>query len=572
MAGLIPESFIDDLLARVDIVDVVERRVPLKKSGHEWQACCPFHNEKTPSFTVSPKKQFYHCFGCGVHGSAITFLMEYEHLEFPDAVEELAHDFGLAVPREGGQAPRRSHQGLYALMDEVAGHYRKALAEDSGALDYCQKRGLDEDARAAFGIGWAPGNDLIKQLGATPERSKMLEEAGLLARNDRGPYERFRRRLMIPIRDRRGRVVAFGGRLLEGDGPKYLNSPETPLFHKGRELFGLWEVKQANRKLERIVVVEGYMDAIALHQAGLPIAVATLGTSTTSEHAERLFRSAADIVFAFDGDRAGREAAWRALENILPQLSDGRQAWFLFLPEGQDPDDVVRAEGADGFRRRLDQAMPLSDYLFAELERHIDTTSMDGRARLVSQAQPLLQKLPEGSFRQLLTSELEGRTGASVRIARRPPAARRARAVQRRASLVRNLVALVLHQPDLAREVDADEAVRTLQLPGIELLAELLAAARARDDMTTAMLLQQFDGHQHSDSLHRLVTAEHLVPGEALRDEFLDGIKVLKRQATTQRIAELSAAHKQGALEPAAREELRRLLARKASGDADSLG
>lgn len=562
MAGLIPESFIDDLLARVDIVEVVERRVPLKKSGHEWTACCPFHNEKTPSFTVSPQKQFYHCFGCGAHGSAISFLMDYEHLEFPDAIEELAQGMGLEVPHEGGDAPRKSHQGLYALMDEVAAHYRKALAGNNAARDYCHQRGLDDETLARFGVGWAAQSGVIKALGHTPERLTMLEEAGVVARGDTGLYERFRRRLMIPIRDRRGRVIAFGGRLLEGEGAKYLNSPETPLFHKGRELFGLWEVKQANTKLSRIVVVEGYMDAIALHQAGLPIAVATLGTSTTSEHAERLFRSAADIIFAFDGDRAGRDAAWRALDNILPQLSDGRQAWFLFLPDGEDPDSVVRAEGRGGFEQRIDTAMPLSEYLFAELERDIDTSSMDGRARLVSKAQPLLEKLPVGSFRQLMTQALEKRSGASIRLdAQGPAQPRPPRPAQRRASLIRNMIALLLHQPTLAAEVPPDPWLEKLKLPGIELLSELLQNARRRSDMTTAMLMQHFEEHPHSAALHSLLTAERLVPGDALRTEFLDGIEVLKRQALTQRIAELK---KNGSLDDDAKDELRQLLASKA--------
>lgn len=571
MAGLIPDSFIDDLLARVDIVEVVERRVPLKKSGHEWAACCPFHNEKTPSFTVSPQKQFYHCFGCGVHGSAITFLMEYEHLEFPDAVEELAQGLGLEVPREGGAAPRRSQQGHYALMDEVAAYYRKALAEDATARDYCRQRGLDEQTRQRFGIGWAPQSGLIRALGHTPERLDMLEQTGMVARGDTGPYERFRRRLMIPIRDRRGRVIAFGGRLLEGEGAKYLNSPETALFHKGRELFGLWEVKQANTRIDRIVVVEGYMDAIALHQAGLPIAVATLGTSTTSDHAERLFRTAGDIVFAFDGDRAGREAAWRALENILPQLADGRQAWFLFLPEGEDPDSMVRREGRDAFAQRLDDAMPLSEYFFSELERDIDTSSMDGRARLVSKAQPLLQRLPQGSFRQLMLQELERRSGATIHLGNAGSAPRPGpRPVQRRASLVRNMITLLLNQPGLAVELPSDSELQHLKLPGIDLLAELREHARRREDMTTAMLLQHFENHPQRDALHRLVTSDRLVPGEALRTEFLDGVEVLRRQALTRRIAELTAAQKHGTLDDDAKDELRQLLARKAAPSENS--
>ncbi|MDE2225453.1 MAG: DNA primase, partial [Xanthomonadaceae bacterium] len=360
MPGLIPERFIDELLARVDIVDVVQPRVPLKRAGREWTACCPFHDERTPSFYVSPAKQFYHCFGCGAHGSAVRFLMEYEHLEFPDAVEELAQSVGLTVPHEGGPArPREDHTDLYTLLDAAATFYQRALPESAAAKAYCKKRGLDAAIIERFRIGWAPGGwDAMKRaLGSSDARTKLLEQAGMLSTGDKGKqYDRFRERLMFPILDRRGRVIAFGGRVLEGDGPKYLNSPETPLFHKGRELFALWQVKQANSKLERIVVVEGYMDVIALHQAGLPIAVATLGTATTPEHTEVLFRAAPDVVFCFDGDRAGRAAAWKALESALPRLRDGRQAYFLFLPDGEDPDSRVRKEGRDGFEKRIREA------------------------------------------------------------------------------------------------------------------------------------------------------------------------------------------------------------------------
>jgi len=335
MRGLIPESFIDDLLTRIDIVEVVERRVPLKKAGREWTACCPFHDERTPSFYVSPQKQFYHCFGCGAHGSAIKFLMDYERLEFPDAVEELAQSVGLEVPREGGdKRPREDRSGWYELLDQAATFYQKALHEHAPARSYCDRRGLDADTIERFRIGWAPGGgSLLNRLGTTPERAKWLEQAGMVSTGERGKYDRFRARLMFPIMDRRGRVIAFGGRILEGDGPKYLNSPETPLFHKGRELFGLWQCKQANPSLSRLLVVEGYMDAIALHQAGLPIAVATLGTATTPEHTERLFRSAPDVVFCFDGDRAGRAAAWKALEATLPHISEHAfsAVWLILL-------------------------------------------------------------------------------------------------------------------------------------------------------------------------------------------------------------------------------------------------
>ncbi len=395
MRGRIPDSFIDELLARVDIVDVIERRVPLKKAGREWTACCPFHNERSPSFYVSPAKQFFHCFGCGAHGSALKFLMDYERLEFPDAVEELAQSVGLTVPREGGneRAPREDKTDLYALLDAAARWYENELPKNAEAQAYCRKRGLDEDTIKRFRIGWAPAgfDGVIKALGSNDRRMQLLNEAGMVASNERGHrYDRFRERVMFPILDRRGRVIAFGGRVLSSDqGPKYLNSPETPLFHKGRELFAMWQVKQANPSLARIVVVEGYMDVIAMHQAGLPIAVATLGTATTPEHTEVLFRAAPDVVFCFDGDRAGRAAAWKALEAALPRIRDGRQAYFLFLPDGEDPDTLIRKEGKDGFEKRLKAATPLSEYFFNELAHDVDTASLDGRARLAERARPL---------------------------------------------------------------------------------------------------------------------------------------------------------------------------------------
>nr|MDQ2972361.1 DNA primase [Pseudomonadota bacterium] len=350
MPGRIPERFIDELLTRVDIVDVVQQRVPLKRAGRDWSARCPFHDERSPSFTVSPAKQFFHCFGCGAHGSAIKFLMDYDRLEFPDAVEELAQSVGLKVPHEGGDdKPREDKTDLYALLDAAAGFYEGELRKNASAREYCERRRLDAQTIEQFRIGWAPGGwDGVKRaLGTNEYRLKLLEQAGMLSSGERGnSYDRFRERLMFPIMDRRGRVIAFGGRVLSAEqSPKYLNSPETPLFHKGRELFALWQVRQANTKLERLLVVEGYMDAIALHEAGLTQAVATLGTATTHEHAELLFRAAPDVVFCFDGDRAGRSAAWRALESVLPRMRDGRQAFFLFLPEGEDPDTLVRAEG-----------------------------------------------------------------------------------------------------------------------------------------------------------------------------------------------------------------------------------
>ncbi|WP_027484857.1 DNA primase [Rhodanobacter sp. OR87] len=585
MRGLIPDSFIDELLARVDIVDVIERRVPLKKAGREWTACCPFHNERTPSFYVSPAKQFFHCFGCGAHGSAVKFLMDYERLEFPDAVEELAQTVGLTVPREGGReaAPREDKTDLYALLDAAAAWYEGELPRNADAQAYCRKRGLDAETIRRFRLGWAPAgyDGVIKALGNTPRRMELLNEAGMVASSERGSkYDRFRERLMFPILDRRGRVIAFGGRIIErsgegspapdartqdarkSDGPKYLNSPETPLFHKGRELFALWQVKQANPTLARIVVVEGYMDVIALHQAGLPIAVATLGTATTPEHTEVLFRAAPDVVFCFDGDRAGRAAAWKALESALPRLRDGRQAYFLFLPDGEDPDSLVRKEGKAGFEQRIRDAMPLSDYFFNELSHDVDMASLDGRARLAERARPLIAKLPDGAFRDLMAQELEKRSGARA-VLQADPAAHRAMqrptAVQR--SLVRSAISLLLAQPGMADQVEKPYRFLRLDKPGVELLAELLDLARARPGINSAMLVEHFAERPEYPSLQKLMAALAVGELEAQRSEFFDALARMEDQAITQRRDALTAKSREAALDPSEKTELRELLA-----------
>ncbi|MGH8154376.1 MAG: CHC2 zinc finger domain-containing protein [Rhodanobacteraceae bacterium] len=591
MPGLIPERFIDELLARVDIVDVVQPRVALKRAGREWTACCPFHDERTPSFYVSPAKQFYHCFGCGAHGSAIKFLMEYERLEFPDAVEELAQSAGLTVPHEGGPArPREDHTDLYALLDAAATFYQRALPQSAAAKAYCKKRGLDTDVIERFRIGWAPGGwDAVKRvLGASDARTKMLEQAGMLSSGEKGKqFDRFRERVMFPIMDRRGRVIAFGGRVIssahparedqepgvpaptshDSSPPKYLNSPETPLFHKGRELFALWQAREANRKLERLIVVEGYMDVVALHQAGVTQAVATLGTSTTNEHAELLFRAAPDVYFCFDGDKAGRSAAWRAVESVLPRMRDGRQASFLFLPEGEDPDTLVRKEGRDGFEMRLKQATPLSDYFYAYLSRDVNVATLDGRARLAEHAKPLLAKLPDGAFRDLMFAELEKRTGLRSQ-PERATSTQRARQASpggglTTRSLVSRVIAMLLGSPGLAAEVEPPYGFARLEVAGIPLLIELLDVSRARPGINTALLLEHFADRPESPALEKLALVEFPGEPEALRATFLDGLARLATQTPQQRLDALIRKQRDTALDDAEKSELRELLARK---------
>jgi DNA primase len=630
MAGRIPEQFIDDLLARVDIVEVIEQRVPLKKAGRDWTARCPFHDERSPSFTVSPAKQFYHCFGCGAHGSAIKFLMEYDRLEFVDAVEDLAARAGVKVPYEGGarRAPQEDATDLYGVLDAAAKYYQRELARSDKARAYFERRGLDAQTIERFALGYAPDQwDALKSaLGTSPQRIAMLEKTGMLTSGERGTkYDRFRDRVMFPIQDRRGRVIAFGGRTLaaqtakktagsgeeatapieksgeappaldsraqdahknngsgEGppdldvraqdgrkitaDGPKYLNSPETPLFHKGRELFALWQVRQAHSKIPRLIVVEGYMDVIALFQHGITQAVATLGTATTRDHAELLFRNCADVYFCFDGDRAGRQAAWRAVESVLPRMRDGRQAFFLFVPDGEDPDSLVRKEGKAGLEARLAQATPLSEFFFAEVGHDVNLASIDGKARLAERARPLLAQIPDGAFRDLMLAELDRRSGVQLRVEAPPAAPRRAPAKPQGGTLLRTAVALVVQNPGFAAAIEPPHVFSVLRQPGIPLLVELIALCRARSEISTAGILEHFEDRDELRALQKLAVMEFPGGEDAWRAEFLDALAQLDRQTRRQRIDELLARQAEGGLNDAEKGELRTLLAARASG------
>ena len=569
MPGRIPERFIDDLLARIDIVDVIQERVTLKKAGRDWSARCPFHDERSASFTVSPAKQFYHCFGCGAHGSAIRFLMDYDRLEFPDAIEELAARAGVKVEYEGGGRPvqREDASDLYTLLDAAARFYHQQLANNSAARDYVASRGLSAEMVECFTIGFAPEqwDGLKSALGSNAQRLALLDKAGMLASGDRGnKYDRFRNRIMFPILDRRGRTIAFGGRVLgKDDGPKYLNSPETPLFHKGRELFGLWQVRDAHQKIPRLLVVEGYMDVVALHQFGLTQAVATLGTATTSDHAEILFRNAADVFFCFDGDRAGKQAAWRAVESVLPRMRDGRQAWFLFIPDGEDPDTLIRKEGIDGFEQRLKQATPLSEFFFAETGKDVNLASIDGKARLAERARPLIAQIPDGAFRDLMYAELERLSGARTVIpaSTSTPAQAGTRPAQR--SLVRSAITLLVQNPALASELQPPWTFSELRLAGVPLLVELIGLCRDRPSLSTGSLLEHFAGREESAALNKLAQADLLVDAESGRSEFLGAIEQLDVQTSQQRLDDLIARQLAGTLSDAERDELRQLMANK---------
>ncbi len=459
---MIPESFIQELLNRVDVVDLIDGYVPLKKAGANFAACCPFHNEKSPSFTVSPTKQFYHCFGCGAHGTAIGFLMEYSGLGFIDAIKELAHRAGLQVPEDEG---RRAHDGpktaaLTDLMARAAKYYYEQLKRSEKAITYLKERGVSGEIAQKFGIGYAP--DGWQNLGAAFDDYTIseLQVAGLVIKNEQGRlYDRFRDRVMFPIMNQKGEVIAFGGRVLGAGEPKYLNSPETPLFEKGRELFGLPQARAALRDKDAAVVVEGYMDVVALAQHGVGNAVATLGTATTATHVQKLLRQVDRIVYCFDGDSAGRKAAWRALENSLEALPEQKSIGFVFLPEADDPDSYVRREGTEAFERMIAQATPLSEFLLRELASHCDMTSAEGRARLVAEAKPLLGRLQTPLLRLQLVKRLAEASGFSQaeveRLCDLRPVVRPApaRAPRQAPSLLRPLLRLLLQKPELAGQV-----------------------------------------------------------------------------------------------------------------------
>ena len=596
MAGRIPQSFIDELIARTDIVDVVGSRVQLKKAGREYKACCPFHGEKTPSFTVSPDKQFYHCFGCGAHGTALGFLMDHDRLGFVEAVEELAARASMEIPREAGQATGGPDRELYDLTAAVAQFYRDELQGDARAREYLQRRGLTGETCARFLIGYAPNswNAVLRKFGTTAAGRERLHAVGLIIeregpkRGDDNHYDRFRDRVMYPIRDARGRVIGFGGRVLDQGEPKYLNSPETPLFHKGRELYGFYEARQSRADLKRLLVVEGYMDTVRLHQAGITYAVATLGTATTQEHLTRLFRVGNEIVFSFDGDRAGRAAAWRALENALPQAKDGRQLRFLFLPEGHDPDSLVGQEGPEAFERRLADALPLSEYLVQHLESEVDLEHVDGRARLAELARPLIARVPAGVYRELLIDRLAQSVrmpGARLAALLKLDAAGDARdrepsepstvdsrmpgrtAVSPgRRNLVRQAVGLVLHHPHTAGTVSDPQALADVERPGIPLLIELLEVARAEPKITLAGLLEKWRDRPEGGHLAKLAVSElPELSGEQATIELQQAVnKLLSEGSPARRRDALLAKAKGAGLTGEEKLELQRLLSPKA--------
>jgi DNA primase len=596
----IPQAFIDDLIARADIVEVIGSRVQLKKAGREWKACCPFHGEKTPSFWVSPEKGFYHCFGCGKHGTVIGFLMEHDRLSFPEAVEDLAQRLGVEVPRDpdAKNDVRRSDDSLYDLMSRVSRFYSEQIARDERVRQYVAKRGLNREAIDRFAIGYAPNswNDVLRKFGEDEGSRRQLTELGLIIERERAHqaregerhYDRFRDRLMFPIRDARGRTIAFGGRIIDQGEPKYLNSPETVLFHKGRELYGLYEIRQSRAPLRRLLIVEGYMDVVRLHQFGITYAAATLGTATTPEHLKRIFRLVSEVVFSFDGDRPGRAAAWRALQNALPEAREGREIKFLFLPEGHDPDTFVGEQGREAFEKLLDSALPLSEYLVRELSDQVDLSHADGRARFAENARPLIAKLQPGVYHELVLARVAAAIGMSAQRLQElwnPGAASqtqsapvmRAQAVSRtrvsagRRTVISQAIEWLVRFPAIASTVtDGErELLDMVELRGIEVLRELLDNLRAEPAQVAAQVIERWADRPEREHLERLLQREELVSDAAAASRELRAALVkLGDLKDVKRFEALQAKIAASGLDPDELKEYQRLSMKRPGGEA----
>jgi len=582
MKGSIPRTFIDDILTKINIVDLINSRVKLKKAGRDYQACCPFHHEKTPSFTVSDKKQFYHCFGCGAHGNAISFLMEYDKLEFVEAVEELAGFLGLEIPYEkrpnfsdnGKQVGYQTKRNLYELMQEIAKFYQQQLPLNIPAQSYLQQRGLSPEIIERFQIGYVPNamDTVYRQFGKTREEQQKLFDLGMLSRNDRGNvYDKFRNRIMFPIRDRRGRTVAFGGRVLTDEKPKYLNSPETVTYHKGSELYGLFEALQADDSPQKLLVVEGYMDVVALAQFGVNYAVASLGTSTTSEQIQLLFRSTEQVICCYDGDRAGRDAAWRALENALPYMEDGRQLKFIFLPEGEDPDTFIRQYGKHGFEEYIEKAQSLSEFLFAHLTPKVDFSSKEGKAKLAALAIPLIKQIPGDVLRLDLRNMLAKKLGIldpAQLESLMPNQAKQenepvAQGLQFKPTPMRILVALLLQNPELVKFVPDLEPLKNLDEPGYDLLAELTALCREKVGISAGQLLEHWRDTKQQKTLEKLLAWNHLIEDDKIEDTFRETLRYFYLQLVDKRIHWLIAKDRAEGLALNEKKELSHLLVKK---------
>ena len=537
MAGRIPRAFIDDLLNRVDIIEVIDARVPLKKKGKEYWACCPFHNEKTSSFSVSQNKQFYHCFGCQQNGNAISFLMDYDHMEFVEAIESLAAMLGLDIPYEKGQAPAPPNKGsdsLYTTLQQCTDYYLQQLEQNPAAIDYLKQRGIGNETARTFAIGYAPPG--WNSLGG--ER-KPLTEAGMLIEKDNGQsYDRFRHRLMFPIRDRRGRTIAFGGRIIDaGDNPKYLNSPESPVFHKGNEIYGLYELKKAVQQIDVIIITEGYMDVIALVQHGVKTAVATLGTAINNDQIEKLFRVCKTLIFCFDGDAAGKKAAWRSLEQCLVSLKQGRLARFLFLPEGHDPDTFIQQHGKQDFQTQIEKAATLTEFLFATLLSECNIKSLEGKSQFIDRLRPYFMQIPLQSLKDQILGEVERQL--SIKLDNRllkilghekPAGESYLRIPEQRWTPTRLAINLLLQKPSLADTTGTHHELAETRIPGVDLLLQLLDEIHEQPGISTQNLLDRFKGNEHEAHLYKLAATQPAIDDEESIDQmFADCLERLQK-------------------------------------------
>ncbi len=581
--GRISRQFIDDLLARADIVELVETRVPLKKAGKNYQACCPFHNEKSPSFTVSQDKQFYHCFGCGEHGNAISFLMEFDRLDFVDAIEELSSHCGMEVVREentSSPAQQRKQQQAYQqkqddyeLMLQISRFYQQQLKQASDknvAVDYLKGRGLTGEIVKRFSMGYISDSwdGMMKTFGGNTQVNQQLVDLGMAIQGEKNrPYDRFRGRIMFPIRDKRGRVIGFGGRVLGDEKPKYLNSPETRIYHKGQELYGLYEAKQANKQLSRLVVVEGYMDVVALAQHGVDYAVASLGTSTTAEQLQTLFRTVKDVICCYDGDRAGRDAAWRAMENALPLIRDGFSLKFVFLPDGEDPDSLIREQGQQAFEKILDNASPLSKFLFDHLMAQVDMSSLEGRAALVESFQPYLLKLPASVLKDAIINEIGNNfgTGSEQFLAKFNKNIPQQQAFKKpkastKVTPVRLAIALLLEHPHIVASLPDISVLAPLDMPGVALLKQLLQLCQQNPEIKTPQLLEYFRDTEQGKQLAKLMCWQHHVEADAATDVFLDSIEKLLNNFVEQRTEVLLQKARMGEMTQQEKQELQAIL------------
>lgn len=583
MAGRIPKSFIDDLMSQTDIVEVIERRITLKKAGKNYQACCPFHNEKTPSFSVSPDKQFYYCFGCGANGNAISFIMEYDGLEFVDAIEDMAHAQGLEVPREASSANKPERQwehDYYQLMEKVARYYQqqlKAGKQGERVITYLKDRGLSGEIARDFGLGFAPDewHSLQALFGHDQSINKALVNCGMLIEKDSNRYDRFRDRVMFPIRDRRGRVIAFGGRVIDKGEPKYLNSPETDIFHKSRELYGLYEMRQFNRKVDWAVVVEGYMDVVSLAQFGVRNAVATLGTATSSTHIQQLFRVCSKIVFCFDGDRAGRDAALRALSHSIPQIKDNREIRFMFLPDGEDPDTQVRQVGAEVFCEEAQNAPSLFDFLMEHLKTQVDMDSFEGPGKLANLAKPFIDLMTDAIHRERFIQQLSLQVGLSEQklnaLLLDPPKQQSGDSPKQQSggipltqtsqlTPIRRAIALLLHYGELVNQIPECPWLSQLNQPGNEILKTMIEILRSNPNISVGALIEHWRGTNVQPHLLKLANEDLMLPLAGAQQEIIDIFTRLEKSFKEQRFDELQQKVQRGPLSPDEKREYQTLL------------